>query len=92
MRLASVSIVLLLSATFSWLGCSSKSSGSKTKDDAAPKKTNIILLMGDNHGWEETGYNGQHYYRSPPEPIGYFYAKSLHSARRNGEIKELYDI
>ena len=25
---------------------------------AATEKPNIILLMGDDHGWEETGYNG----------------------------------
>ncbi len=27
--------------------------------------TNIILLMGDDHGWEETGYNGHQYLQTP---------------------------
>ena len=26
---------------------------------------NIILLMGDDHGWEETGYNGHPYVQTP---------------------------
>ncbi len=26
---------------------------------------NIILMMGDDHGWEETGYNGHPYVRTP---------------------------
>ena len=28
-------------------------------------RPNIILLMGDDHGWEETGYNGHAYLRTP---------------------------
>jgi arylsulfatase A-like enzyme len=31
-------------------------------DDALP---NIVLLMGDDHGWEETGYNGHPYVKTP---------------------------
>lgn len=30
---------------------------------AAP--TNIVLLMGDDHGWEETGYNGHPHVKTP---------------------------
>jgi arylsulfatase A-like enzyme len=26
---------------------------------------NIVLLMGDDHGWEETGYNGHPYLKTP---------------------------
>jgi arylsulfatase A-like enzyme len=26
---------------------------------------NIVLMMGDDHGWEETGYNGHPYVRTP---------------------------
>ena len=26
---------------------------------------NIILIMGDDHGWEETGYNGHPYLKTP---------------------------
>src|SRR5436190_3902879 len=34
---------------------------------AAPVATppNIILLMGDDHGWEETGYNGHPHVKTP---------------------------
>lgn len=28
-------------------------------------RPNIILLMGDDHGWEETGYNGHSYLHTP---------------------------
>ncbi len=31
--------------------------------DAAPP--NIVLLMGDDHGWEETGYNGHPHVKTP---------------------------
>ncbi|MCB1091655.1 MAG: sulfatase-like hydrolase/transferase [Verrucomicrobiae bacterium] len=30
-----------------------------------PDRPNIILLMGDDHGWEETGYNGHPYVKTP---------------------------
>ena len=29
------------------------------------ERPNIILLMGDDHGWEETGYNGHPYLHTP---------------------------
>ncbi len=32
---------------------------------AAESRTNIILLMGDDHGWEETGYNGHPHVKTP---------------------------
>jgi arylsulfatase A-like enzyme len=33
---------------------------------AAPEqRPNIILLMGDDHGWDETGYNGHQYVQTP---------------------------
>lgn len=31
----------------------------------AAEPPNIILLMGDDHGWEETGYNGHPYVKTP---------------------------
>ena len=31
----------------------------------AADRPNIILLMGDDHGWEETGYNGHAYLQTP---------------------------
>jgi arylsulfatase A-like enzyme len=32
---------------------------------AAESRPNIILLMGDDHGWEETGYNGHPLVKTP---------------------------
>lgn len=32
---------------------------------AAERLPNIILLMGDDHGWEETGYNGHPHVKTP---------------------------
>src|SRR5262245_58294939 len=31
----------------------------------ADERPNIILLMGDDHGWDETGYNGHPYLKTP---------------------------
>ena len=32
---------------------------------AAAASPNVVLLMGDDHGWEETGYNGHPYVKTP---------------------------
>jgi arylsulfatase A-like enzyme len=32
---------------------------------AAPPRPNIMLLMGDDHGWEETSYNGHPHVKTP---------------------------
>jgi arylsulfatase A-like enzyme len=32
---------------------------------AGAKPPSIVLLMGDDHGWEETGYNGHPYVKTP---------------------------
>ena len=37
--------------------------GNITKTEAAPP--NVLLLMGDDHGWEETGYNGHPHVKTP---------------------------
>ena len=31
----------------------------------AADRPNVVLLMGDDHGWEETGYNGHAYLQTP---------------------------
>ena len=31
----------------------------------AADRPNVILLMGDDHGWEETGYNGHAHLQTP---------------------------
>jgi len=32
---------------------------------ASAERPNVILLMGDDHGWEETGYNGHAHLKTP---------------------------
>jgi arylsulfatase A-like enzyme len=49
-----INVVSIL--TFLLLACSIK---------AKEPRPNIILLMGDDHGWEETGYNGHPYVKTP---------------------------
>ena len=36
-----------------------------TPEPIAISQPNVILLMGDDHGWEETGYNGHPYVQTP---------------------------
>eukprot|EP01035_Chromulina_nebulosa_P057821 gene57821-79225_t len=31
----------------------------------AAERPNIVLLLGDDHGWDETGYNGHPYLKTP---------------------------
>ena len=38
---------------------------SATPDPAPPARPGIILIMGDVHGWEETGYNRHPHVRTP---------------------------
>lgn len=40
-------------------------SGIVTSASSAAEKPNIVLLMGDDHGWEETGYNGHPHLKTP---------------------------
>lgn len=39
--------------------------GHCTSTNAAETKPNIVLMMGDDHGWEETGYNGHPHVKTP---------------------------
>jgi arylsulfatase A-like enzyme len=32
---------------------------------AAAERPNIVLMMGDDHGWEETGYHGHPHVKTP---------------------------
>jgi arylsulfatase A-like enzyme len=36
-----------------------------TKQENAAELPNVVLLMGDDHGWDETAYNGHPYLRTP---------------------------
>ncbi len=38
---------------------------SQLRSQAAAARPNIILCMGDDHGWNETGYYGHPYARTP---------------------------
>lgn len=38
---------------------------SSAEQASAPQPPNVILLMGDDHGWEETAYNGHEYLYTP---------------------------
>lgn len=50
--------LLLLSICTIFLGCNQR-------EEITGQPTNIILLMGDDHGWEETAYNGHPYLQTP---------------------------
>jgi len=55
--------------TQSTLGFAAAFAAGCASDDPPPApedaRPNIILLMGDDHGWEETGYNGHPYVKTP---------------------------
>jgi len=53
-----IALIILL-VTFS---CSSSK---KKKETDQGKLPNIVLLMGDDHGWDETGYNGHPFVKTP---------------------------
>ena len=36
-----------------------------TKQEDTSERPNVILLMGDDHGWDETAYNGHPFLRTP---------------------------
>jgi arylsulfatase A-like enzyme len=41
------------------------SAGSCTEKEDNPPLPNIVLLMGDDHGWDETAYNGHPHLKTP---------------------------
>jgi arylsulfatase A-like enzyme len=49
------------------LCCQSLCGGGPVAEAAAaePARPNFVLLMGDDHGWEETGYNGHPHVKTP---------------------------
>lgn len=62
MKIRITSLVLpLLSAVVLFSACQ----GNREPDPVAEKLPNIVLLMGDDHGWDETGYNGHPHVQTP---------------------------
>jgi arylsulfatase A-like enzyme len=57
LELALSVLVVLFSITFS---CTNA-----TKENNTEQLPNIVLLMGDDHGWDEVGYNGHPYVKTP---------------------------
>ena len=58
-----------------------------------PSRPNIILLMGDDHGWEEVGYNDHPYVKTPYLDemasglrLDYFYAQPTCSPTRGSVL------
>jgi len=51
-----------------WLICLAMWEGPAVWGQAVPAKSglpNFVLMMGDDHGWEETGYNGHPHVKTP---------------------------
>lgn len=56
--LTGITLILLLS----FYSCSNNTNNQVTENESQP---NIILLMGDDHGWDEVGYNGHPFVKTP---------------------------
>ena len=57
-----INIGVIAFLLLAFLSCS----GPKTSDNQEQNELpNIILLMGDDHGWDETGYNGHPFVKTP---------------------------
>ena len=59
-RIKNIGILILLVVIY----CSCNNSNSKQQNTQS-ELPNIILLMGDDHGWDEVGYNGHPYVKTP---------------------------
>jgi arylsulfatase A-like enzyme len=55
-----IGIVLLFFALT--ISCSNSTKGKEVNNNQRP---NIVLLMGDDHGWDEVGYNGHTFVKTP---------------------------
>jgi len=45
--------------------CCTRNNSETLNDNPEPELPGIILMMGDDHGWEETGYNGHAFLQTP---------------------------
>ncbi|MDE0622124.1 MAG: sulfatase-like hydrolase/transferase [Bryobacterales bacterium] len=52
-------------ATATALSVSSSCTSGGPGQTEGPARPNIVLLMGDDHGWHETGYNGHSHVKTP---------------------------
>ena len=60
-KLLSIGITLIVLGFF----YSCNESKNKSKESSTDAPPNIILLMGDDHGWDEVGYNGHPFVKTP---------------------------
>ncbi|NRB52887.1 MAG: sulfatase-like hydrolase/transferase [Saprospiraceae bacterium] len=63
MKLVSKILLLLSCLGIGCFSCSNLTNKEAEAHQTPP--TNIILLMGDDHGWEETGYGGHPFIKTP---------------------------
>jgi arylsulfatase A-like enzyme len=61
LKIKFLTIVLIVSNLLVSCSDHKNKNGEVTKDEAP----NIILLMGDDHGWDEVGYNGHPFVKTP---------------------------
>ena len=59
-KIQSKGIVLIILLT-----AFSCSNSKREKESGLDELPNIVLLMGDDHGWDETGYNGHPFVKTP---------------------------
>ena len=64
MKILKINFLTIAIIVFSFLN---SCSGYKNKNAETPKNKapNIVLLMGDDHGWDEVGYNGHPFLKTP---------------------------
>lgn len=67
MKLKTIKTILLLLVIIQFNSCKSKAIKTTPKISANKeiKRPNIILLMADDQGWGDTGYNGHSYLKTP---------------------------
>ena len=65
MKIVTIALLLFFATPFSRIFYPLGPFQALALDLEEPKKPNIILLMGDDHGWEETGYNQHPFIQTP---------------------------
>lgn len=65
MKAFRIILYVLLFVCFLWIFIPSAESEISNEHADHKQTNNIILLMGDDHGWEETAYNGHPFIKTP---------------------------